>query len=291
MAQYQATGNQNIFDIALHLYGSIEGIYDLLMSNPWLTMESEISRGTTLEYHDYFVIVPEIVSEINKLQHIPANSERKVYFKKSDLPCIMQLIIPSEATKMSFIWSGDGDVTIDWGDNSRLETIKLKTSVDEYVHYFDNTVDSRIIKIYGDFALRMWDTSENEGTLYVIRPVVVDEYISQMGGVNFDGLKLFEGTYALDLSNRTISDLSSIYDMNLQILDLRNVVFEDSSVLEDYLTNLVTNHSNRRACTVYLSEIPTQAGMDAINTVINEPAWNTPNKWVFNINGNIYTKQ
>ena len=291
MAQYQVSSNQNIFDIALHLYGSIEGIYDLLMSNPWLTMKSEIPKGTVLEYHDYFVISPGIVSEINNQQLIPANSERKVYFKKTDAPCVMQLIVPTEAIKIAFTWSGEGDVIIDWGDNSPLETIQLKSTVEEYLHYFDNNVDNRIVKIYGDFSLRVWNTSGNEGTLYIIRPIIVDEYISQIGKVNFEGLPLFKDTYLLDLSNRTISDLSPIYDMSLQILDLRNVIFKYPSVLENYLTNLVTNHGNRRACTVYLSETPTQTGMNAINTIINEVAWNDPNKWVFNINGNIYTKQ
>ena len=291
MAQYQVSSNQNIFDIALHLYGSIEGIYDLLMSNPWLTMKSEIPKGTILEYHDYFVISPGIVSEINNQQLIPANSERKVYFKKTDAPCVIQLIVPTEAIKIAFVWSGEGDVIIDWGDNSPLEIIQLKSTVEEYLHYFDNNVDNRIIKVYGDFSLRVWDTSGNEGTLYVIRPIIVDEYISQIGKVNFEGLPLLKDTYLLDLSNRTISDLSPIYDMSLQILDLRNVIFKYPSVLENYLTNLVTNYGNRRACTVYLSETPTQTGMNAINTIINEVAWNDPNKWVFNINGNIYTKQ
>ena len=291
MAQYQVSSNQNIFDIALHLYGSIEGIYDLLMSNPWLTMKSEIPKGTILEYHDYFVISPGIVSEINNQQLIPANSERKVYFKKINAPCVIQLIVPTEAIKIAFVWSGEGDVIIDWGDNSPLETIQLKSTVQEYLHYFDNNVDNRIVKVYGDFSLRVWDTSGNEGTLYVIRPIIVDEYISQIGKVNFEGLPLLKDTYLLDLSNRTISDLSPIYDMSLQILDLRNVIFKYPSVLENYLTNLVTNYGNRRACTVYLSETPTQTGMNAINTIINEVAWNDPNKWVFNINGNIYTKQ
>ena len=254
-------------------------------------MKSEIPKGTVLEYHDYFVISPGIVSEINNQQLIPANSERKVYFKKTDAPCVMQLIVPTEAIKIAFTWSGEGDVIIDWGDNSPLETIQLKSTVEEYLHYFDNNVDNRIVKIYGDFSLRVWNTSGNEGTLYIIRPIIVDEYISQIGKVNFEGLPLFKDTYLLDLSNRTISDLSPIYDMSLQILDLRNVIFKYPSVLENYLTNLVTNHGNRRACTVYLSEIPTQTGMNAINTIINEVAWNDPNEWVFNINGNIYTKQ
>lgn len=291
MAQYLATNNQNIFDIALHLYGSIEGIYDLLLSNPWLSMKSEIPKGTVLEYHDYFVINPEIVSEINNQGCIPANSEREVYFKKCNLPCVMQLIIPKEATKFIFIWAGDGVVTIDWGDNSNLETIHLKSTTNEYVHYFDNKVDNRIIKIYGDFNLSTWNASDNDGILYVIRPVIVDEYIARAGKLNLEGLRLFEGTYALDLSDSKISDLSPIYDMSLQSLDLRNAIFKYPSVLENYLANLVVNHGNRRACTVYLSEEPTQIGMNAINTIINESAWNTPNKWIFNINGEIYTKQ
>jgi hypothetical protein len=33
MGKYTVTGRQNLFDIALHLYGSIEGIIDLMMSN------------------------------------------------------------------------------------------------------------------------------------------------------------------------------------------------------------------------------------------------------------------
>ena len=289
MAQYQVTNNQNIFDIALHLYGSVEGVYDLLISNPWLNMATVLTKGMVLEYHDYFIIKEGIVSEINKQGYVPANSERKVYYKKIDQPCVMQMIIPAKEIKMDLNWSGDGVAVIDWGDNSDLDFIQLSSTINTYTHYFDNVVDRRIVKIYGDFALRIWDTSDLESQLYVLRPITVDEYRSQKGKTNFDGLKLFAGTYALDLSNRSISDLSPIYDMHLQILDLRNVVFKEKKVLDDYLVNLVSNHSNRRDCTIYLSSYPSEAGMNAIQTIINEPAWNVTGKWIFNINGNIYT--
>ena len=43
MAQYKVRNGQNIYDVALTLYGSIEGIFDLLISNEWLNMETQLS--------------------------------------------------------------------------------------------------------------------------------------------------------------------------------------------------------------------------------------------------------
>ena len=51
MAKYVVKPNQNLFDVALHLYGSIEGIFDLLISNPELNMASDLTYGQELEYH------------------------------------------------------------------------------------------------------------------------------------------------------------------------------------------------------------------------------------------------
>lgn len=291
MAQYQVTNKQNIFDIALHLYGSIEGIYDLMLSNPWLDMETTLTSGMVLEYHDYFVIKDSIVSEINSKGYVPANGERNVYYKGCDQPCVIMMIIPTTATNIKFVWSGDGRAIVDWGDNSELENITLSSAVRTYIHYFNSNVDKRVVKIYGDFALRSWNATDLEGNLYVLMPVTVDEYSSQGGKMNFEGIRLFNGTYQLDLSNQAISDLSPIYDMHLQILDLRNVIFKEKRVLDDYLVNLVNNHSNRRSCTVYLSSEPSDIGMAAIQTIINEPAWNEAGKWVFDIKGKIYTAE
>ena len=36
MLQYKVRSGQNIYDVALTLYGSVEGIFDLLVSNEWL---------------------------------------------------------------------------------------------------------------------------------------------------------------------------------------------------------------------------------------------------------------
>lgn len=88
-----------------------------------------------------------------------------------------------------------------------------------------------------------------------------------------------------------ISDLSPIYGMNLQELNLLQVRYEDISVLDDYLQNIVSNYGERRNCTVYLDSEPSERGMNAIQTIINEDSWNESGKWKFIINDKVYTKQ
>ena len=41
MAKYIVKPNQNLFDVALHIYGSIEGLYEILITNEVLNMNSE----------------------------------------------------------------------------------------------------------------------------------------------------------------------------------------------------------------------------------------------------------
>ena len=46
MGRYRVIAGQNLYDIALHIYGSIEGIVDLMMCN------SDLSLDTTLKVGD-----------------------------------------------------------------------------------------------------------------------------------------------------------------------------------------------------------------------------------------------
>ena len=48
MGNYRVITGQNIYDVALHLYGSIEGIVDLLINNPGLSLETELRTGQEL---------------------------------------------------------------------------------------------------------------------------------------------------------------------------------------------------------------------------------------------------
>lgn len=291
MATYKVTTNQNLFDVALLLYGSIEGLFDLLISNEWLDMETDLLPGMEIEYHDYFVVNDGIKSAMSDKNLIPANRERHVYLKHPAEDLVFLCDVGAETDSVSFVVSGSGKMLIDWGDNTDLETVQLTVTQQTVEHYFDNVTEKRRIKVYGDYQIIKFDTSKLGGALMLMRPMIVDEYASHANSYPLQGLFLFDGTVSVDLSGCGIDNLLPIADMNLQILDLRNVTFADISVLDDYLQYIVENYGSRRNCTVYLSSEPTEKGMTAIETILGEDAWNEAGNWVFNINDKIYTRE
>ena len=305
MAQYKVQGGQTIWDIAIQLYGSIEGAFDLFMSNPKLNMTTDLKAGDILEYHEQFVVNQSIVDAIVSHDYLPANSERRVYFKDILAPLRLVVKIPEKEVEVSFSVAGDGQMIVDWGDNSCVQTINLTSEEIVLTHAFDNKVDKRRMKIYGNFSFSRLNLSGFKGSLYPINPVVVDEFVSIANAGDLSCLFLFKGMVKLDLRNTNIDDLSPIYDYGrsggvsedyngLQILNLQGVRFKDVSVIDDYLEYLSSpiSHGTRRPCHVYLTTEPSKRGMTAIETILNEKAWNQESyasSWTFDINGTIYT--
>lgn len=290
MAIYKVQANQNIWDIAIHLYGSIEGIFDLLISNPQLHMGANLTNGMELEYHDYFILNKDIVSKLKSENLTPNNGERHVYYKQTEEPLVVIGKIPAEEKSSDFSVSGEGVMIIDWGDNTDLEYINLTHQKSRILHYFDSIVDERKIKIYGQFTILSLNLTSFVGQWLPVRPLVVDEFTSCANANLLKGLFLFEGTVQVDLREMFISDLSPIYNMSLQELDMRGVSFTSVDVLDDYLVHIAENYGNRRNCTVYLDTEPSEKGMTAIQTIINEPEWNEAGEWRFVINDIVYTQ-
>lgn len=291
MAQYIVKSNQNLFDVALHLYGTIEGVFNLLVANPDLSMSSDLIPGMAIEYQEGFTINPVIVDTMTSERLVPSNGERHVYSKHQTSLPVLVVCAKHDAPSISFKAGGEGQMLVDWGDNSEIETINLSHTDKTYTHYYDNVVDIRRVKVYGEFSFTYLDTSGITGDMFVLSPVYVDEYVSQSNGYNQKGLFLFEGTYSVNLQKCHISDLSFIQDMSLMTLDLRGVKFTNIDVLDDYLEYIASNYGDRRACTVYLTTQPSERGMNAINTIISEVAWNFPDQWQFIINDTVYTIQ
>ena len=185
MATYTVKPNQNLFDVALHIYGSIEGLFDLLISNPDLNMTSELSYGQELTYHEDFVL-NESVTEGFKTQNItPSSGARKVYFKRPDEDLIFLIGVNADMAFTTFKVAGEGTMIIDWGDNSELQYVALTVAIQSIEHYFDNDTEKRRIRIYGDtdtLKLTQLDTTGLGGALILCKPIIVDEYICTSRG-------------------------------------------------------------------------------------------------------------
>lgn len=291
MATYIVKPNQNLFDIALHLYGSIEGLFDLLISNPELNMNSELHYGQKLEYHDRFIINSTVVDEFEAQKITPSSGTRKVYFKRPEQDLLIVVGVNADMTYTCFTASGEGVMYIDWGDNSAIEEISLSVKIQNIEHYFDNTVESRRIKIYGDNSLLKFltlDTTKLGGALLLCKPVIIDEYTCKNSVYSLVGLNLFQDTYKVDLQYSTVSNLLPIGDMSLQELNLVGVAYTNDSALDDYLEYIVKHYNDRRPCTVKLTTEPSERGYTAINTILNEPEWNISGIWKFYINNILY---
>lgn len=289
MSTHIVKHNQNIFDIALQLYGSIEGIFDLLLSNPKLSMAAQLKAGDKLEYHDYFTINDGVVQNLPK--NGVMNGERKVYHKEPSYPLLIifksEGKLPIHASQIKL--SGSGVVEIDWGDNSEMETIHLTNQVATVEHFFNTNEPVKRVNVYGSCSFIVLDTSSTNMEMYPTTEIIVDEYVSCQNKQHLKGLLLFNGTYKVDLRKSYVSDLLGIGNMSLQELDLTGAIFSHIDVLDDYLEYIVANYEDRRSCTVRLTSHPSDRGMAAIRTILQEPAWNESGSWVFIINDEIYS--
>ena len=292
MATYIVKPKQNIFDISLQLYGTIEGIFDLLITNTWLDMDTDLKTGQELEYHEDFVLNESVVSGLSEKNIVPSNGERHVYFKRPQEPLIIVCDVSKSNELSEFVVQGYGKMIVDWGDNSDLDYIQLNETKERHTHYFDNEVDSRRIKIYGsDVGLTYFDTSNIGGALKLTEPVAIEEYVSKGNGWSLAGLALFDGTYNLDFQQGSIADLSPIENIaTLLRLDLRQVDFASNKVLIEYFQYIIDNYNERYACTIYMDEDMKDVVSHLCLQILEEEEWNMPTPWKFYFGDALLTK-
>ena len=72
MGTYIVKAGENIFDIALKIYGGIEGLFDLVASNEdainqtGFSLNDTLEVGTQLTFTDDFAVNADIINWMNK---------------------------------------------------------------------------------------------------------------------------------------------------------------------------------------------------------------------------------
>jgi len=308
MGKYSVQANQSIYDIAIHINGSIEGITDLLMLNDWLSISSELKSGDILEYTDNLFYNESVVRYFKNNKIIPSNGALNVNHKEPSYPLLAILCIPSTMMQVLFSIQGAGQLQIDWNDNSNMQSIQLSESLITYQHSFNSILsqdEKRIVKIYGSASITNLNLSETKATdIYFLDQINIEDYMNTFSKSNLDYVELMNGVYSIDISNWNASSILPLVKntalMNLNI----SSQFATQPIIDEYLIALVKNYGTRRNCHITLSTQPSgiyqepmrdenleyviASGMEAVWVLTHEEAWNEGGPWIFTINNTTY---
>lgn len=307
MAEYTVQTGQNLFDVALSLYGSIEGLLDLMVNNPSLSIDSEIKSGDKLQYTSYYYEDQTVLQYYKSNNIVPSNRIGDIYFKEYD-NIRMQVYCPPDKKMIGFSASGEGDIYIDWGDNTEIERIVLSSTYRYYSHILtsDTTIDRRI-RLFGDFKLYDLDLSNLYPNKILSFTPIQMETIKINGATKLSGIDFMQmidpkGLIEVGFIKCRLNDLSPLIDLrNAHTINLGYCNI-GAGVMDRYLIGLVENYGIRRNCTINLvgSTLPSgeykrpdvllhpKTGMEAIWVLVNEHK-ESSGPWKIILNNKTYT--
>lgn len=309
MGKYTVKQGQSIYDIALYIYGSTEGITDILMSNPEMSLDTNLKSGDVINYTDDYIINQDIKAFMSSLDNHPANGERGIKFEKPVESMFAEIRCDKNRTASSFSASGSGELVVDWGDGSSLDRILLSDKIMSFSHYFKSkNGEKRRVRLYGNVSFNCLSlNSVGVEEMYFTVPINIEEFRLENAVAKLSFAPLMQNTYNIELSGITTSDLTPIVDckkaMNINLIGA-NI---KTQVIDDYLKCLVKNYSDRRNCAIMMSVSPSgvyreplrdenleyiiTSGMEAVWVIVNEPSWNEGGRWIFTINNTTYTNE
>ena len=209
MAQYIVRSGQNIYDVAITLHGSVEGIFDILISNPWLNLETSLKFGMTIDYHEDFTVNEEISTWLKAngiivkngdhtynrfepsdfiIRHITQEHPEIVDYLQTLSPdeqnifwddlCIPRMIICQQGivAKITVQLKPGAHLFIDWGDYTAPQIFENTQSMEIEHLYKSGAVHN--ISFYGDCLFEVLDLSKISGSSFPLQTIVADTFMT-----------------------------------------------------------------------------------------------------------------
>ena len=141
---YTTSPNQSIYDVAMDVHGSIDGVSDLLINNSGLDVNVVFEGGEEVIFTSAITLDSGVTSGFDVHNIIPTTSPHKHYKHIDGGGKDILMDIYTSATEPEFEMVKDGGVVyIDWGDDSELEVWKG----DRAKHMF-NVMDASYVDMY-----------------------------------------------------------------------------------------------------------------------------------------------
>lgn len=197
MAAYTTRSGQNMLDVAVALHGTVEGVFDLLVSNS-APLDGKPGAGAALKYHEQFSLNSDMAKALRDSNVIVKNGEHwhapdhvQEYMKDwvermkergdeyigglsdSGVTSFLRLfsavkITVAQSGLVSAITARPGQnvyIAVDWGDFSDPDVIGGTEDITVYHSY--KSAGKHTIRIYGDMNLQRFDLSKIGGIYYV----------------------------------------------------------------------------------------------------------------------------
>lgn len=191
MKTYTTKSGQNIFDICLILYGSIEGILDLLVCNTsiditeygpselkgkQLTMDTKISRGIILKYHEGININTNVIDNASQSNTPFANGDHYIEIPVINPESIIMIVDQTGIMSTFRCQLVSGTIYIDWGDFSDVDVIEPEDDIT--IEHIYKSSGKHEIKIYGEGLIHfhILDIRGINGIAYPTSRIYVDEF-------------------------------------------------------------------------------------------------------------------
>lgn len=160
ISTYKTIKGQNIYDVSVQLYGSIEGVFDLLMVNDWLDMNIVFS-GEEVQYHTDYIQNEEIVDYLNdnNISVVHGNGKDYEPIDESDVRYVIGCV-PHHNNRISFTTKGTGTLTIMWGDNA-IDTYNLNGNQQVIEHEYRRRQQYKIVVLGNDASLMYWHVDDH----------------------------------------------------------------------------------------------------------------------------------
>lgn len=298
---YIAAPNQNIYDIAVDIHGTIDGVSDLLVNNSWLTLDIDIKGGDKITYTSGVTLDEYEAERLDMFGVVPATQNRNTYYRPKLSGKKFDVFLNKDVLSFDCIieFDGEQEISVDWGDNSDIEVFKSSPAQISHSFYGEEGVE-RTIRFYikTDEVINIDIKTEDLINIMVYNSINTRFFStkSNMGDVRFFNLLTgIQRITASNISPETLAPLSKL--ITIQDLDITSSKIKPKQ-LDEFFISLVKNYGERLPATIKTTTKPNgdfkepniknmpQNGMEAVWMLVNEPAWNTDyHQWHIIIDG------
>lgn len=302
MSTYTVQPNQSIYDVAIAVHGSIDGVADLLVNNKGLNMYDNIDAGEDILFTNVITLNKPVVDFLDGTKVVAANIGDSIKYREAPEPIVADIFVNSSDAEF-MMTKTEGDLWVDWGDESEIEFYSSENSI--IYHQFDiSTSESNEkfkIRFFGKDNLSLGNLliqSKTVERILLYKEIPLISYTDESEIENPTFISLTGGIKNVSINNATSLDFGFLgLITTIRDLDLRTKNTTSESI-DSLFLNIVNNYASRLPAVIKTKIKPNgvyqapkdngspKNGMEAVWVLINSEQWNTEtHKWKIEIDG------